>query len=545
MSRHRCLYDPAVVSTPPDTHESDSPVADPAVDDVDSLGPQDRVFPSWTESIGRQASRILGGPIGRHAVVGRHWFWTPLRALLLIAIIVLSFAWFDKAPCIQQYTDSNGVRQLDWRNNRQYVAFCYSDIVPLYTAERLDQPGMFPYKTSWIDNAGTPNAQVRYMEYPVLTGLFQYVSAKLAQGWVSLAGSTGLLPSAMTVVVYFDVAALFLALAWLVTVWATTRTARRRPWDIVLMAASPLVIVQAYTNFDALATAFAACALFAWSRKRPVWAGVFIGLGAAAKLYPAFFLLPLLVLCVRAGKIDRFGQALAGAVVSWLVVNLPFIVYYHAGWWEFFRLNVARGADPDSIYNVISYFTGWAGFDPNLAPHQNPTTLNLVTTLLLLASCVGIAWLAFTAPRRPRLAQLCFLIVAAFLLTNKVWSPQYSLWLVPLAVLAIPRWKLVWTWMFIDALVWFPRMAYYLELALLSQHGDDRGLPQGWFLGMVIIRDLMVLLMCAWIVRDVYRPAGDLVRMTGDDDPAGGFLDGAPDRFSLRRPTPRTVTTIG
>jgi uncharacterized membrane protein len=116
---------------------------------------------------------------------------------------------------------------------------------------------------------------------------------------------------------------------------------------------------------------------------------------------------------------------------------------------------------------------------------------------------------------------------------------------VPLAVLAIPRWKLVWTWMFVDALVWFPRMAYYLELALLSQHGDDRGLPQGWFLGMVIIRDLMVLLLCAMIIRDIYRPAVDVVRMTGDDDPAGGFLDGAPDRFTLRRPMPTAVATIG
>ena len=125
--------------------------------------------------------------------------------------------------------------------------------------------------------------------------------------------------------------------------------------------------------------------------------------------------------------------------------------------------------------------------------------------------------------------------MAAFLLTNKVWSPQYSLWLVPLAVLAVPRWKLVLTWMVLDALVWFPRMAYYLELASISQHMDDRGLPQGWFLAMVIIRDLAVLVLCAVIVRDIYRPGSDPVRLAGDDDPAGGFLDGAPDRFALRR----------
>jgi len=530
------------VSTPPDTQQAPDSAIGTEVDDVDSLGPADRVFPSWTESLGRQASKIIGGPIGRHAAVGRHWFWTPLRAVLLIATVMLMLSWFVKSPCIQQYTDGGGARQLDWRANRQYVAFCYSDIVPLYGAERLDQSGMFPYKTSWVDGAGTPNAQVRYMEYPVLTGMFQWINAKLAQGWVHLSSTSHLLPSAIPVVVYFDISALLLALAWLITVWATTRTARRRPWDVVIIAASPLVLVQAFTNFDALATAFAATGLLAWSRKRPELAGVLLGLGAAAKLYPAFLLLPMLLLCIRAGKVEAWLRAFFSAVIAWLVVNLPIMVLYHAGWWEFFRLNVQRGMDPDSVYNVIAYFTGWPGFDPNLGQHQNPNVLNAVTTSLLLLACVGIAWLALAAPRRPRLAQLCFLLVAAFLLTNKVWSPQYSLWLVPLAVLAIPRWKLLITWMVLDALVWFPRMMYYLELSLLSAHQDDRGLPQGWFLSMVIIRDLAVLGLCALIVRDIYRPSKDLVRLAGDDDPAGGFLDGAPDRFVLRRPRPTPVS---
>jgi uncharacterized membrane protein len=231
-------------------------------------------------------------------------------------------------------------------------------------------------------------------------------------------------------------------------------------------------------------------------------------------------------------------------VVVWLAVNLPVAFSLNAGWREFFRLNTQRGMDPDSLYNVISYFTGWSGFDGPLQPGQTPTWLNIVSGGLFVLCCIGIAYLGLAAPTRPRLAQLCFLVVAAFLLTNKVWSPQYSLWLVPLAVLAIPRWKIVLTWMVLDALVWFPRMAYYLELSNISQHMDDRGLPQGWFLGMVIVRDLAVLGLCALIIRDIYRPSADLVRLAGDDDPAGGFLDGAPDRFTLRRRR-RTLAPIG
>ncbi|HEX7661704.1 MAG TPA: glycosyltransferase 87 family protein [Pseudonocardiaceae bacterium] len=509
---------------------------------MDTLTPADRVVPTWTESIARQTSKIIGGPLGRHAVIGRHWFWTPLRVVLLIATITLMCGWFFKAPCIQQYND-NGTLQLDWRANRQYVAFCYSDIVPLYGAEQLDRSSTFPYETSWVSSDG----QTHYMEYPVITGLFQWVNATIARGWVGLADSSHILPTGLPVVVYFDISALLLALAWLITVWATTRTSRRRPWDVVLMAASPLVIVQAFTNFDALATAAAATALFAWSRRKPVLAGALVGVGAAAKLYPAFLLLPILLLCWRAGKMRQGWKATGAAVLAWAVINAPIAIQFPAGWWEFFKLNTLRGADSDSLYNAISYFTGWSGFDPNISATQAPTVLNAVTTALFVLACAVIAWIALSAPRRPRLAQLCFLVVAAFLLVNKVWSPQYSLWLIPLAVLAVPRWKLLLTWMFLDALVWFPRLAFFLEQNLLQQHLDDRGLPEGWFLGAVIIRDLAVLGLCALVVRDIYRPSADLVRLAGDDDPAGGFLDGAPDRFTLRAPRhlPRPAQVAG
>ena len=49
------------------------------------------------------------------------------------------------------------------------------------------------------------------------------------------------------------------------------------------------MIVHAFTNWDLIASALAGDGLLAWAR-RPVLAGVLFGLGAAAKLYPAFLL---------------------------------------------------------------------------------------------------------------------------------------------------------------------------------------------------------------------------------------------------------------
>jgi hypothetical protein len=83
--------------------------------------------------------------------------------------------------------------------------------------------------------------------------------------------------------------------------------------------------------------------------------------------------------------------------------------------------------------------------------------------------------------------------------------------------------------MAIDALVWVPRMFFYLGT-------DHKGLPIDWFLGAVLLRDAAVVFLCVLVVREIYRPSLDLVRHAGDDDPAGGVLDGAPDRRILRIP---------
>lgn len=200
------------------------------------------------------------------------------------------------------------------------------------------------------------------------------------------------------VVMFFNVAAFGLALAWLTTVWATSGLAGRRIWDAALVAASPLVIFQIFTNFDALATGLATSGLLAWARRRPVLAGVLIGLGSAAKLYPLLFLYPLLLLGIRAGRLNALARTMAAAAATWLLVNLPVMLLFPRGWSEFFRLNTRRGDDMDSLYNVVKSFTGWRGFDPTLGFWEPPLVLNTVVTLLFVLCCAAIAYIALTAP---------------------------------------------------------------------------------------------------------------------------------------------------
>jgi len=505
----------------------------PLADDLRSA--DDRDLPSRTDTLGAALSQVVGGPVGRHALVGRTRVFTPLRVMFAIALVFLALGWSTKAPCLQTVgTGWPDQRVANWENQRAYYEFCYSDTVPLYGAELLSQ-GKFPYKSSWLelDANGKPRIQydgrsaVRYMEYPVLTGVYQFVSMSLAKTYTAIAKSSGLalLAGVAEVVMFFNIAAFGLALAWLATVWATSMLAGRRVWDGALVAASPILIFQAFTNFDALATALATGGLLAWARRRPVLAGILIGLGASAKLYPALLLLPLLLLGIRTGRLGDAVRTTSVAVLVWCVVNLPVLLLYPRGWSEFFRLNARRNQDMDSLYNVIRSFTGWRGFDPDLGFWQPPSVLNAVVGALFVLCCAAIAYIALTAPRRPRVAQLAFLMVAAFLLVNKVWSPQFSLWLVPLAVLALPHRRVLLAWMTVDALVWVPRMLYL--------YGEqNKGLSEQWFTVTVLIRDLAVIALIVMVIRQIYRPAEDLVRRSaGIDDPSGGIFDGAPDAF--------------
>lgn len=217
---------------------------------------------------------------------------------------------------------------------RAYYELCYSDTVPLYTAELLNQ-GLLPYKSSWkeLDATGKQRIQydgepaVRYMEYPVLTGLYQYASMTLAKTYTAASKKVSL-PVIAEVVMFFNIAALGLALAWLATVWATAVLAGRRIWDAALVAASPLLIFQIFTNFDALATAFAIGGLLAWARRKPILAGVLIGIGIAFKLYPVLLLAPLVLLGLRTGRFAEVRRTLLAATGTWLLVNLPIMVAF-------------------------------------------------------------------------------------------------------------------------------------------------------------------------------------------------------------------------
>ena len=509
------------------------------------------VLPTHDDPFVRATSGALGGPVGRHARLGERRYWLPIRLLVLFAVVGGTLSWVTKSSCATH----------GYEHEYQYTRLCYTDVLALWYDEHLNE-GRVPI----LDNeTPQPDAQGvvshKYVEYPVIIGALMDAAMFPVRAWVPSGPSPaqqaaldrfaqdqaqGLSASnpgpndryaidqlranqasadyqSRQARYFFDLTAAYLVIFAVVAVVLTGLTAGRRIWDAAMIGLSPVLVLNGVVNWDLAAVALTAAAIFAWSRRRPALAGVLLGLGTATKLYPVLLLVPLLALCVRAGAVRSWLRALAGAAVAWLVVDVPFMVASPAGFWRFYTFNRERGTEYNSLFYAWQYFV-------NGQRSLSTGVLNGVSGFLLLVALAAIFVLILLVRRRPRLGQVAFLTVFAFVITNKVYSPQYALWLLPLVVLARPRWRYFLVWQMSELILF---VTLYQHLVFVDK-GGAKGIGYAWFFGMGLLpRDLVLLGLVGLVVYEILHPDADVVRAAGDDDPAGGVLDGAPDALAL------------
>ena len=420
-----------------------------------------------------------------------------VTALVIASLVGSALGFLSKAAC----------RGGDWNVYlKQFQAHCYTDIYPLYFGEGL-AAGKVPY-------TGHP------VEYPVLIG-----GAMQAVAWLVRPISDPSIRGRE----FFDVTVMLLALCAIAGTLATAYLAGpSRRWTALLVALSPALILSSFINWDLIAMALVALGMAAWAARRLVLAGVLLGLAVATKFYPIVFFGPLLMLCLRGGRMRAFAITTASAALAWLAVNLPVALAAPSGWSYFYRLSDTRAADWGSI---------WYFFQTEQAPFLGTLkqgSLNGFSLGVFAVACALISVIIFAAPRRPRVPQVFFLVLAVFLLANKVWSPQYVIWLVPLVVLARPRLWSYALWQLAEIGYFLAIWAYLVSLLGTGPVSADGGLGNGLYFAAVLARFGSVALLCALVVRDILSPAVNVVRAEGEDDPAGGVLADAPDRFVLR-----------
>ena len=307
------------------------------------------------------------------------------RVVILLAIFasLISFAKF------------NYCAQTGWQSPSQYIHACYSDIPALYGDRALD-------KGVWAYSSGKDS-----VEYPVIQGTVMWATARIIPHGVNN---------------YFYGSALLLALLF---IFISLITFKMKPEFGYLLPLAPAAIAAMYINWDLWAIATMMLAIYWFDRKAEVASAIALGVSISTKFLPIFLIIPIGIIFFRQERVKKFISYCAITVTTFAVINLPVALTTPTGWWRFYDLNLNRGSDWGSIWYALSNL----GLD---LTHQN-----YLSVLCLLIGVTALVIFLLQVNNVPTLAHTAIFIMVIVMAVSKVYSPQYVLWLTPLAIIAL------------------------------------------------------------------------------------------------------------
>jgi uncharacterized membrane protein len=405
-----------------------------------------------------------------------------LGALALVAVVllcgsVLFLGFLNKDRCTGPVYDSLGRTENFLKHAYQDV--CYSDIQYLWVGRDINKH-VFPYVDGGITKTGELTGGS--VEYPVLTGMLMWLGAHFAHNDHE----------------FLLYSALLLAPFGLFVAWALGRLGR---WRALIWALGPPLVLYAFHNWDLAAVGCAVGAVYVlhrgWGRKgrnrplvqRATFASVLLGLGFAVKLYPAIFILPLMLYVLTGGfggrelpegkrrNVTGMIRVALAAIVAALAVNLPFMVAGFQGWKASFTFQELRQVDITT--NSIWFWAFRPESEPADVKFQHLVgVLSPLTILVSFAVACTIGWWRFRKEGSYPWMAVSAAMLCGFLLLHKVHSPQYTLWLVPMFVLVRVRWTWIVAYGIADIALGVGIFRYLYDFAFLHRSGIYAGFAE-------------------------------------------------------------------
>jgi uncharacterized membrane protein len=378
----------------------------------------------------------------------------PLAVIIFLALVATLVGAFKFSSC-----EGNG-----WATPAQYIHACYSDIPSLYGERELD-------KDQWSYASKTDA-----VEYPVVTGTVMWIFAKAIP-----TGDDEILN-------YYRINAIFLAALF---IFLAIIVYRIRPQFAYLSVIAPAAVASLYINWDLWAIASMMLAIYWFDRKRFDYSALAIGISISTKFLPIFLLLPIVLILWRRDEIKTLVRYLAITVATFAVINIPVLLTTPEGWLRFYQLNFDRGQDWGSAWYALSSLGVPLG------------STNFFAILALLIAVLVISLFIFGTKETVNLADVSFIVLALVMVASKVYSPQYVLWLVPLAVIAMTTRKdlhAFWIWQIAEVIY---HVAIWQHLATVTD--AKFGLPLTGYALISLIRIAACLYFVAVLIKKAAR----------------------------------------
>lgn len=335
----------------------------------------------------------------------------------------------------------------NWTGVGVDVHECYSDLPALFDARGLVNH-VWPYSSA-----------TNSVEYPPLTGVVMWATALITPHGTNSDKYYFLINIAL-------LAALFILTSVVVS--------KINPTKWYLLPILPAVIASLYINWDMWAVLTAVLSIYWFDRKRYSWSAVALAISIATKFFPIVLLIPISIIFFKERKLKASLHYFSQTIILWALINAPFAISTPTGWWRFFKLNSNRPADLGSFWQAINIF------------NINPPDINFFWLALFILASLAVAGHLLRAASLPSLAQVAFIFVALFTALNKVYSPQYVLWLAPLGVIALVNNRdrsAFWIWQGAEAIYHFAIWEY-----LGGYAGANFALPPKWYAGAILLR---------------------------------------------------------
>ena len=305
----------------------------------------------------------------------------------------------------------------------------------------------------------------------------------------------------------------------------------RRGWSVLSAADSVLVFIGLALalwpvivwRYDILPTFLASLALVAVALNRVPWAGALLGFGAAAKVFPAFLLVPLAFVYLARRRLSGIAMlALGFGAAFGAVIVLTYLVAGPDAFW-FLTYQQDRGFEIESVIGGIVLlantlagtgaevslgFGSWQVTSPLIARLEFPRQVFEATMLVGLVAGASIS--AVRDLRRSGNVSARTLVTYAaatlvlVMLANKVLSPQYLVWLLPFGAL-LARWQSMW----LLGAAALTTVVYPLNFSSLLELDP-------MMIALLNVRNLMLAVLFVWLVLPLRSEAGDVAEAANE-----------------------------
>lgn len=190
--------------------------------------------------------------------------------------------------------------------------------------------------------------------------------------------------------------------------------------DVRIWSMSPALLAFLPINWDVGAAYLAVLAVSTLYSRQVNVSGTLLAVGTSLKVFPGALVLPLVPLVRDWAKRFRF---VGSGVVVLGASYVGYIMVRPETWRVHLEFAGSRADFESTIWGVFDWLGGMAD-----------AGLSVASVNLLSALSVGVALVALTVwvwITRPTLAQAATLALIALLLFNKVFKPQYALWVLP------------------------------------------------------------------------------------------------------------------